>query len=85
MKHERYRSELLALSLLMMSYIDEDTFSPISDVLTRKRPTMYLKRYMKEFAVTTQDQVLWWEKHSEKVIIGQTLQKDAYDLIKTCD
>ena len=34
MRHERYRLELLSSSLLMMSYIDEDTPSHISDVLT---------------------------------------------------
>ena len=71
MRHERYRLELLSSSLLMMSYIDEDTPSPIFDVLTRKRSTMYCERYTKESTVTMQKQGLWWEKHLEQVIIGQ--------------
>ena len=58
MKHRRYKSELLTLSLLMMPYIDMDTPSPISDMLTRKKPTMYFKRYKKEFTATTQEQDL---------------------------
>ena len=58
MRHERYRLELLSSSLLTMSYIDEDTPSPISDLLTRKRPTMYYERYTKESTVTMREQGL---------------------------
>ena len=71
MKNRRYRIELLASLLLKIPYTDEDTLSLISVVLTRKRPTMYFKRYMKEFVVTTREQGLLREKHSEQVIIGQ--------------
>ena len=62
MKHGRYRSELLALKI---PYIDKDIPSLIFVVLTRKRPTMYFERYMKESTVTTREQGLSWEKHSE--------------------
>ena len=70
-KYRRYRSELLASSLLKIPYTDEDTPSFISIVLTRKRSIMYFKRYMKEFAVTMREQGLLREKHLEQVIIGQ--------------
>ena len=53
MRHERYRSKLLASSLSTMSYTNKDTLSPIFDALTRKKPTTYYKRYTKESAVTT--------------------------------
>ena len=68
MKHRRYKSELLALK---MPYTDEDTPSLIFIVITRKRPTMYFERYMKEFAITMREQGLLWEKHLKQVIIGQ--------------
>ena len=75
MTHERYKSELLSSSLLTISYTDEDTPSPTSDVLTRKRPTMYYERYTKESTVTTQEQGLWREKHSEQVITSQCYKR----------
>ena len=75
MKHERYRSELLASSLLTMSYTDMDIPSPISNVLIRKSLTMNSKRYRKKSAVTTQEQGLWREKHLEQVIIGQRYRR----------
>ena len=71
MKHESYKSEQLASSLLKMPYTDEDTPSPISDVLTGKRPTMYFERYTKEFVVTTQEQGMWRENDSEQVITSK--------------
>ena len=71
MKSKWYRTELLASSLLKIPYTDEDTPSLISVVLTRKRPTMYFERYIKEFVVTTREQGLLREKHLEQVIIGQ--------------
>ena len=75
MKNRRYRIELLTSLLLKIPYTDEDTLSLISVVLTRKRPTMYFKRYMKEFVVTTREQGLLREKHSEQVIIGQHFKR----------
>ena len=71
MKHKRYRSKLLASSLLTISYTDEDTPSLISDVLTRKIPTMYCEKYMKESTINTREQGLWQEKHLEQVITSQ--------------
>ena len=47
------------LSLLTMSYTDKDIPSLIFDMLTRKMPIMYFKRYTKGFAVTTWEQGLW--------------------------
>ena len=43
------------MSLLTMSCTDRDTPFFISDVLTRKRPTMYFEKYTKEFVVTTRE------------------------------
>ena len=54
-----------------MPYTDEDTPTLISVVLTRKKPTMYFERYMKESTVTMQGQGLLQEKHLKQVTIGQ--------------
>ena len=75
MKHRRYKSKLLTLSLLTMPSTDEDTLSPISVVLTRKKPTMYFERYMKGFEVTMQEQDLWREKHLVQDITGQRYKR----------
>ena len=53
-----------------MPYTDEDTPTLISVVLTRKKPTMYFERYMKESTVTMQGQGLLQEKHLKQVTIG---------------
>jgi len=85
MEHRRYRSELLASSLLKIPYTNEDTSSLISIVLTRKKPTTYFERYMKEFAVTTRKQGLFTGKALKAGYYWPTLQKDIYELIKAYD
>ena len=73
--HKRYRSKLLASSLLMTPSTDEDTLSPISFVSTRKKQTTYSKRYTKGSEVTMQERDLWWEKHLEQDITGQCYKR----------
>ena len=58
-----------------MSYTDMDIPSAISDLLTRKRPTMNFERYMKEFAITIQEQGLCQEKYLGQVITGQRYRR----------
>lgn len=51
----KIRSEWLASSLLMISGIDKDILSSISNVLMQKKPIMCYEKYTKESMVTTQE------------------------------
>ena len=47
MKHERYKSRLLASSLLMTTYTNKDTLSLTFVMLIRKSSITYFGRYKK--------------------------------------